>query len=81
MYNPDEVKTFKCLRCGDCCQLFFSDESRGKKTGESAERNQLIMSPFIINLSATYLPFFDWEIDDFLQELKIYETVCRYYYR
>lgn len=65
MYNPDEVKTFKCLHCGDCCQNFLSDESRGKKIGEFDER-----CPFIIRLNRLYLPFFDWEIDDFLQELK-----------
>ncbi|MDD2777695.1 MAG: hypothetical protein PHS47_01490 [Methanocellales archaeon] len=70
MYNLDDVKTFKCLCCGECCQNFLSDEYRGKKIGEFAERNPFIMNPFIINLSDIYLPFFDWEVDDFLQELK-----------
>ncbi len=65
MYNLDDVKTFKCLRCGECCQNFLSDASKDKKIGEFDER-----CPFIISLNRLYLPFFDWEIDDFLQELK-----------
>ncbi|MDD2666176.1 MAG: YkgJ family cysteine cluster protein [Methanocellales archaeon] len=49
---------------------FSFDASMDKKIGKSAERNPFIMNSFIINLSDIYLPFFDWEIDDFLQELK-----------
>ncbi len=65
MYDLDEVKTFECLCCGECCQSFLSDGYRDKKIGEFDEQR-----PFIINLNRLYLPFFDWEIDDFLQELK-----------
>ncbi|MDD2777801.1 MAG: YkgJ family cysteine cluster protein, partial [Methanocellales archaeon] len=65
MYNLDEVKTFKCLRCGECCQNFISDEYWDKKIGEFDEQ-----CPFIISLNRLYLPLSDWEVDGFLQELK-----------
>lgn len=58
-----EVREFKCLQCGECCNDFLSDKSKDKKTGE-------FDSPITVYLNRAYLSLYDWEINDFSEELK-----------
>jgi Fe-S-cluster containining protein len=58
------IKEFNCLRCGECCNDFVSDKNKDKPTG-------VFDSKLTICLNKTFLVLYDWEVADFLNELRL----------